>query len=114
MRSASLPFAQTASVFFFCSLRLCFAQIVGCDGAGITCPTKDARPRGGVCSYSERGIGIATFDSNITEDVPLTWTITGEDDTRAFYLGTPPSLDLAKITDYGACALIVSNASSVL
>jgi hypothetical protein len=96
-----------------CLLRLTYSQIVGCDGPNIQCATEDSEAEGS-CAYSDYGIGVVGFDSNITSDAPLTWTMTTVDDTRKdsqmsvrrFWLGTPPSLNLTNTTAFGACSMV--------
>jgi hypothetical protein len=106
---ASLAFRLTATL---CLLRFTLSQIVGCDGPNIQCPTEDSDAKGS-CAYSDYGIGVVEFDSNITE-APLTWTMTTVDDTRKdsqmsvrrFWLGTPPSINLTNTSTFGACSMV--------
>jgi hypothetical protein len=72
-------------------------------------------------------VGAISFDSNVTTDGPLTWTIVGNTDRfsappdpkgskrkwKSFYLGTPQSLLLENANFHG-CSLAFFNISSAL
>jgi hypothetical protein len=88
------------------------------------CPTKGDASDDNVCSFHKYEFGAVSFNSNITSDGPLTWTVASADgkgngvypnySARLFYLATPSSLDLSKVTDFGACALTFWNATVML
>ena len=101
-----------------CIIPLVSSQIVGCNGPNITCAaSRRKNDNEGSCSYERTnpGIGFISIESNITSHRPLTWTLIEGDRTpkdnefsyRDFYLGSPPSLDLQNITDFGGCALVL-------
>lgn len=74
--------AIAASLLTLCIIRPGAAQIVGCEGDGIECnPDEDKGT--GIClpKLSKNGIGVVSFDSNITSDGPLTWTLTVTDES---------------------------------
>ena len=115
MRPHILSLALTGSVFVLLStIRPASSQIFGCDGPNIECPSKQAAADSDaeLCGYNEDGTGVVSFDSNITSEGPLSWTVRATDGPksnayprrtgRLFYLGTPPSLHLNKITNFGA------------
>lgn len=116
MRPSSFCFTFTTTSFFLlCLIHHSSAQLVGCDGNGVDCPAENTKVDSGVCSYkgTQDGIGIVSFDSNVTSDGPLTLTLfewdeetpTGDFTTRGFYLGSPPALNFGSVTDFGACSL---------
>ncbi|KAK5941093.1 hypothetical protein PMZ80_006370 [Knufia obscura] len=126
MRPSSFCFTFTTTSFFLlCLIRHSSSQIVGCDGNEVECPASNSKVETGACAYkgTQDGIGIVSFESNITSDGPLTWTMFEWDEAsptvpysqRSFYLGSPPSLSFENITDFGACGLsLASNLSSAL
>lgn len=69
---------------------------------------------------------ITSFDSNVTSDGPLSWTMGGpyswdysndkskDQLWRDFYLNTPPNLNLTETSDYSGCALFFYNATAAL
>lgn len=77
-------------------------------------------------SGSYEHLTIASFDSNVTSDGPLSWTMGGpylwghskdkstEQYWRDFYLNTPPNLNLSETTGYSGCALFFYNATAIL
>lgn len=90
------------------------AQLLGCDSIG--CPkdssSNDVCPIG---STTARAIGITNFTSSLNSD-PFTWTVAFSSQIspsnssvdlleRSYYLGTPPSLDLATETNVKGCGL---------
>ena len=90
------------------------AQLIGCNDVG--CPKGDASnaacPIGNVTAQA---IGTTNFTSSINSDA-LTWTVafSAEIDPtnsseqaleRDYYLGAPPSLDLATKPSFDGCAL---------
>jgi hypothetical protein len=96
------------------NIRHSSAQIVGCDGLNVQCPTKKNDSDSLPCNYNNGEIGVVSLNSNVTPE-PLTWTVTMYDDgDKNFWLGSPPSLDLARETDFGACALRVWNMTTAL
>jgi hypothetical protein len=105
------------------TVRRSAAQILGCDGDGIDCSTNDKNAKG-ICQpkLTKDGVGIVSFDSNITTDGPLTWTLTisdqktaGEEYTdRSIWLGTPPSLNVSRISHFGGCSVSMGNVTSAL
>lgn len=125
MKPCVICFAPNAFIpLLLTFVRPAFSQIVGCDGPDVECPTKQTATDGGVCGHNEDGIGIVSFDSNITADGPLTWTVRTSETAatndyprnsgRLFYLGTPPSLNLRDVTNFGACTAILWNVTSAL
>lgn len=127
MRASSCCFTFTTTTFFIlCLIRQSSSQIVGCDGNNVDCPSANAKDSG-ACSHEgvQDGIGIVSFESNITSDGPLTWTLLEWDEpktshdnpftTRGSYLGSPASLNFRDVTDFGACAIsLASNITSAL
>jgi len=118
MRSASVCFTlNTTTIFLLCFVHHALSQLVGCNGTDVDCPKQNTKVEGGVCRYDGKqdGIGIMSFESNITSDGLLTWTMTEGDQTpknnpfsyRGFYLGSPSSLDFQNVTDFGACAMVL-------
>ncbi|KIX04725.1 uncharacterized protein Z518_05595 [Rhinocladiella mackenziei CBS 650.93] len=86
-------------------------QLVGCDVLG--CQTDGCT----LGNTTNALLGTASFNTSISPDGPLTWTVgvsTEEPSnnatqalfTKNFYLGYPPSLDLASASDFSGCALI--------
>lgn len=73
------------------------------------------------CCKSEDDIGVTSFNSNITLDGPLTWSVSSavKDDQekkfkryqRNFYLSTPPGLDLES-TSYAGCGIFFYNVTA--
>lgn len=70
-------------------------------------------------------ITSTTFQSNVTSDGPLTWSMTSstlenpndrhlKQYWRDFYLNTPPSLNLSDITSFSGCSLQFYNATAAL
>ena len=125
MRAHILSIGLITFVFVLLStIQPSSSQIVGCDGLHIECPSKQSATDGGICGYNEDGIGVVSFDSNNTTEGPLTWTVRAVDAPnggphasrtgRAFYLGTPPSLNLSEVTDFGACTAFLWNLTSTL
>jgi hypothetical protein len=99
-------------------------QLVGCDGPGMDCPTKPTSTDDGVCLFKHEKFAAGFFQSNITTDGPLSWTVMAGDrkgggkvpnsSGRTFYLGTPPSLEVSKVTDFGACSTVFWNFTATL
>lgn len=127
MKSASFLFLDIAALLLFPITQLVLSQIVGCDGPGIDCPNKHTdSPVGSVCKYVDyaenNGIGAISFNSSITSDGPLTWTLASFDETRSwnhyaerdFWLGYRAPLDLEHKTDFGGCAMSLTNVSRLL
>ena len=125
MRPHLLCINLTASAFLLLSaIRPTSSQIVGCDGPNMNCPSDDTATEDEICGIKADGIGVVSFDSNVTSEGPLTWTMRTFDAPgndahpsstgRAFYLGTPPSLDLRDVTNFGACAATLWNLTSDL
>jgi len=127
MRASSFCFTFTTTTFFLlCLIRQSASQIVGCDGNNVDCPSENAKGSG-ACLHegTQDGIGIVSFESNITSDGPLTWTLFEWDEpetspenpftTKGFYLGSPSSLSFRNVTDFGACAIsLASNITGAL
>lgn len=124
MRLTSFCLTRTATFLFaLWVIHPSSAQIVGCDGEGIDCDTGNKDPRG-ICQpkLTKNGIGVVSFDSSITLDGPLTWTLTISDETssgeeysdRSFWFGTPPSLNVSDISAFGGCSLLMGNLTSYL
>lgn len=124
MRVAAFFLTSLATLLFALNVvRPATAQVVGCNGEGIDCSTDDKDAKG-ICQprLTKDGIGIVSFDSNITSDGPLTWTLTtseqktaGEEYTdRSIWLGTPPSLNVSDISDFGGCSVSMGNITSSL
>jgi hypothetical protein len=120
MKSSLLSLTVTVTAFVLLStVRHCSAQIAGCDASGMDCPTKATASKDGICSFDSGDIGVVSFDSNITSDGPLTWTVAAADgkgngaypkySARSFFLGTPSSLNLRDTTDFGACSTVFWN-----
>lgn len=74
-------------------------------------------------AYSHELHAYTTFDSSISRDGPLMWTVGSwkrnkardpgmEEWGRDFYLSTPPSLNLTAQTDFLGLSLILFNATS--
>ena len=114
MKPQLLCFAITGTIFLVLStIRPVSSQLVGCSAPGMNCSTEDTPPNPGPCSFFDDGVGVVSADSNITTEGRLTWTVVAGDRTgsfkgyqyRDFYLGTPPSLDLATVTSFGACSI---------
>ena len=88
----------------------------------MNCSTENTPPNPGPCSFFDDGVGVVSAESNITTEGPLTWTVVAGERTgsfkgyqyRDFYLGTPPSLDLATVTSFGACSIPVWNVTDRL
>ena len=123
MRSAPFHCAMLlTSLTLLCIIQFSRAQVVGCDGSGITCPTKDSATDTEICRLSDDGIGIVSFDSNVTSDGPLTWTVNthdgkfGNDDAsfRFPFLGSPPSLNFEEVSDYEGCVIPFWKATNAL
>ncbi|KIX05664.1 uncharacterized protein Z518_03636 [Rhinocladiella mackenziei CBS 650.93] len=83
---------------------------------------KDAK---GICQpkLTNNGVGVASFSSNNnTSGGPLTWMLTISDETpvgneyseRSFWLGTPPSLNVSDISDFGGCSMFMRNLTGAL
>ena len=118
---------SAACTFFLLStLRPGSSQIFGCDGPNIECPSKQAAADADaeVCRYNADRIGVVSFESNVTSEGPLTWTVRAIDPPksnahphrtgRLFYLGTPPSLHFNDVTDFGACTAMFWNLTTSL
>ncbi len=125
MRSYILSIDFAASLFVLIStVRPGLSETVGCDGPNIECLSKQAVTDSEVCGFNEDGTGVVSFDSNITTEGPLARTVgalNAPDSKahpspmgRAFYLGTPPSLNLSEATDFGACTAFLCNLTSAL
>lgn len=121
MRGSSFCFTSTTTTFFLlCLIHQSLSQIVGCDGNNVDCPSKNAKVSG-VCSHDgiQDDLGIVSFESKITSEGPLTWTLLEWDEpnkriknpytVRGFYLGSPASLIFQDVTDFGACALSLAS-----
>lgn len=125
MRPQLLCFALTANTFFILGIiRPATAQLVGCNGSQVDCPTKGSTAGGGICSY-EGDIGVVSFDSNITSAGPLTWTAKqseakgskatgGRYTYNEFWLGSPPSLNFQNVTEFAGCSVTFNNVSNAL
>lgn len=78
----------------------------------------------GICQDGllDNGIGIVSFETNITTDGPLTWTVTRSEESsggspfteRQSWLGTPPSFISSGADGYGGCAMVMANMTSAL
>lgn len=78
------------------------------------------------CCESDQQIGMSAFDSNITSDGPLIWSVgsTVERDNaytesmnrymRSFYLSTPPSLNVSDVTNFSGCGIYFYNVTAAL
>ena len=99
------------------------SKIVGCDD--VKCPT-EGHPSGTIaCSNANDGVGVASIESKVSDDGPLTWTVRGETISRpngssgwisyrkTFHLATPPSLDLNNGSFHG-CSFLFSGITTVL
>lgn len=88
------------------------AQVVGCDV--LDCPAAGCT----LGKTTNTFIGTTSFNTSISPDGPLTWTVGASTDettanlsdvtfTKNFYLGFPPSLDLARPSTpaFAGCAL---------
>ncbi|EHY55753.1 hypothetical protein HRR83_009191 [Exophiala dermatitidis] len=87
------------------------SQLVGCDVLG--CQTDSGCTLGNITSSY---IGTTSVNSTVSPNAPLTWTVgastQGNSSSSAqvhfiknFYLGYPPSLDLANTSDFAGCTL---------
>jgi len=106
-RNAALVFVTLVTVFQYVQ-----ADLVECEDC---CK-----------SGSYEHLTIASFDSNVTSDGPLSWTMGGPylwhysndkskvQSWRDFYLNTPPNLNLSETSDYSGCALFFYNATAAL
>lgn len=93
-----------------------YSQLVGCDVLECDGGANDGCTLGNTTSSY---IGTTSFTTSISPgDVPLAWTVGASSEskgsasnltdvffTKNFYLGTPPSLDLASPTGFAGCAL---------
>ena len=93
-----------------------YSQLVGCDVLKCDGGVSNECTLGNVTSSS---IGTTNFTTSISPNsAPLTWTVgafspdkssasnlTDVTFTKNFYLGTPPSLNLAASNDFAGCAL---------
>jgi hypothetical protein len=124
MRADAFSFATITTLLFTLStVRRSAAQILGCDSDGIDCSTDDKNARG-ICQpkLTKDGVGIVSFDSTITSNGPLTWTLTISDQKiaweeytdRSIWLGTPPSLNFSGISDFGGCSVSMGNITGAL
>jgi hypothetical protein len=103
------------------SLRASLAEIICCDGPGVSCPTTDDAADGDICYIHSGNIGVTSFDSNIDSFGPLTWTLTQHNEpqrlssepyaARDFWLGYPSQLSLEAVTAYEGCSMILFNVS---
>lgn len=107
-------------VFLVHLLSAANAELLGCNATN--CPTPDNSASTACIPYQD-GIGITSFNSNITHDGPLTWTIGvstqdvehGKDRFwKNFLLGTPPTIDITETTDFAACTFLFSNITTAL
>ncbi|RMZ84981.1 hypothetical protein DV738_g189, partial [Chaetothyriales sp. CBS 135597] len=99
------------------------SQLVGCDAEGIDCSI-DSDGGTGVCQERllEDGLGIVSFETNLTTDGPFTWTLTQSEEVslnlpytnRQFWLGMPPSLNTSDIDGVAGCAMVMTNLTNVL
>ena len=92
----------------------CMAQLSGCDV--VNCPTDQFREvHCTVANTTSSAIGIASLNTTISPAGPLTWTVglstspganisTPSAYDRNYFLGTPPSLDIANPT-FNSCGL---------
>ncbi len=125
MRPSSVFVGATAVYFcLICLLSLASSQIAGCDTLNCEQESDNADPQ---CPLASDGIGTTTFQSNLTADGPLSWTIVGNTDdltnpgapkgaerlTKSFHLGTPPSL-LLQHADFHGCSLLYYKITSAL
>lgn len=123
MRCSLLSVGITAT--FFCLAGLCSiaaSQIVGCDS--LKCERESDTSD---CPLAEDGVGTTTFQSNVTTDGPLSWSVVGNTDRfttqrasqgakrimKSFYLGTPSTL-LVQNADFRGCSLVFFNISAAL
>ncbi|KEF55322.1 uncharacterized protein A1O9_08976 [Exophiala aquamarina CBS 119918] len=91
------------------------AQLLGCDAVG--CPQVDGTTSScPIANVTAEAIGTANITSAISLD-PLTWTVAFSSNVsptnssvdnleRNLYLGTPASLDLARVEGVKGCALV--------
>jgi len=85
------------------------AQLVGCDA--VNCPSSGCV----IGNVTNQDLGITSFTSDISPGHDLTWTMGLADiphhnsinDTwlKSYYLGTPPTLNLRKMSAISGCAL---------
>ncbi|EXJ77486.1 hypothetical protein A1O3_09712 [Capronia epimyces CBS 606.96] len=86
------------------------AQLVGCDVLG--CQADGCT----VGNTTNSFIGTTSFNTSVSPHAPLTWTVGASSQqssgnspqtqfVKNFYLGYPPSLDLAGASDFMGCAL---------
>ncbi|OQU98960.1 hypothetical protein CLAIMM_04669 [Cladophialophora immunda] len=101
------------------------AQLIGCNA--INCPKSQNSPFQFDCPVDgavNTLVGIANVTSTITPQ-PLTWTVgisstsdpTNDTESiyfRNFYLGSPPGLDLEKLSNTTGCALFFDGITSQL
>lgn len=110
MRSDSVPFCLAVAVFL-ASLAQHFAraELTECID----------------CCASDQQVGFTSFDSNITSQGSLSWSITSTTDKdqledhatrywRGFYLSTPPSLNLSDVTNFSGCGVYFYNVTAAL
>jgi hypothetical protein len=125
MTPSKLSIAVTAAVIdLLCLCSLTSAQIVSCDS--LDCSTSD-NPNV-LCPLTDGGVGTTSFESSITTDGPLTWTIAGTTDSfvaddapkdtvriaKNFYLGTPQSLQFSTASNFHGCSFVYWDITSDL
>ncbi len=77
------------------------------------------------CCESDQQVAFTSFNSNITDQGPLTWSVTSNSDKdplnksitrywRGFYLSSPPSLNLSDVTDFSGCGIYLYNITAAL
>ena len=126
MRTSSLFLGSTAGLLCLAALcSLAIAQIVGCDS--LDCAQGSSDDNTLTCPLSSDGVGTTIFQSNVTTDGPLTWSLIGDTDRfttqqapknakriiKSFFFGTPSSL-LLQDPDFHGCSFMFFNITSAL